>query len=166
LAENSANSANSARRVSQMSSDTQVVDQVERLVASEAPRGLVLSQAVRILKDERPHYDWVGIYLLDDDMLILDNYLGKPTEHSRIRVGTGVCGAAVAQKENQVIGDVTSLDNYLACSLETRSEIVVLIRRGEQIFGQIDIDSDKVNAFNSEDELLLSRVADLLARRF
>jgi GAF domain-containing protein len=77
-----------------------------------------------------------------------------------------VCGVAVAEGANQIIGDVTTLDNYLACSVETRSEIVVLIRRGMNILGQIDIDSDLENAFTKEDEALLSRVADQIARRF
>ena len=104
--------------------------------------------------------------MLEGDTLVLHNYIGKPTEHTRIRVGQGVCGTAVAERANQVVGDVTELDNYLACSLETRSEIVVLIRSGERIFGQIDIDSDRVNAFTGDDESMLARVADLLARRF
>jgi GAF domain-containing protein len=73
---------------------------------------------------------------------------------------------AVAEGANQIVGDVTKLDNYLACSVETRAEIVVLIRRSMDILGQIDIDSDIENAFTQEDEALLSRVADLLARRF
>jgi len=108
----------------------------------------------------------VGIYLIEGDTLVLNNYIGKPTDHTRIRVGQGVCGTAVAERANQIIGDVRELDNYLACSLETRSEIVVLIRRGDNIFGQIDIDSDRVEAFTEEDESLLNRVADLLAQRF
>lgn len=136
------------------------------MVASELPRDEVLRSAVSVLKQEREHYDWTGIYLLEGDTLVLHNYIGKPTEHTRIPVGQGVCGTAVAERANQVIGDVTELDNYLACSLETRSEIVVLIRSGDRIFGQIDIDSDRVNAFTQEDESLLRRVADLLARRF
>jgi len=72
----------------------------------------------------------------------------------------------VAENANQIVGDVTKLDNYLACSVETRAEIVVLIRRGPDILGQIDIDSDLQNAFTEEDEALLNRVADLLSRRF
>ena len=75
------------------------------------------------------------------------------------------CGVAVAEGANQIVGDVTKLDNYLACSVETRAEIVVLIRRGSEILGQIDIDSDLENAFTDEDEALLSRVADLIGRR-
>ncbi len=143
-----------------------IVSSVERLVASDMTRDEVLRETVRILKQEREYYDWTGIYLLEGDTLVLHNYKGKPTEHTRIAVGQGVCGTAVAERANQVVGDVTALDNYLACSLETRAEIVVLIRDGDRIFGQIDIDSDRVNAFTAEDESLLTKVADLLARRF
>jgi len=149
-----------------MSASENVVSIIEQLVDSNSSRDEVLRDAVSVLKQEREHYDWAGIYLLEGDTLVLHNYIGKPTEHTRIRVGEGVCGTAVAERANQVVGDVTRLDNYLACSLETRSEIVVLIRSGDRIFGQIDIDSDRVNAFTEEDESLLARVADLLARRF
>jgi GAF domain-containing protein len=121
---------------------------------------------VQILRQERAHYNWVGIYLVEGDLLILHNYIGKPTEHTHIPIGRGVCGVAVAEGANQIVGDVTRLDNYLACSVETRAEIVVLIRRGIEILGQIDIDSDIENAFTEEDEELLDRVADLCARRF
>jgi L-methionine (R)-S-oxide reductase len=149
-----------------MSASENIVSRIERLIESELSRDEVLGEAVRILKQEREHYDWTGIYLLEGDTLVLHNYIGKPTDHTRIPVGQGVCGTAVAERANQIVGDVTTLDNYLACSLETRAEIVVLIRRGDLIFGQIDIDSDRPNAFTEEDESLLSRVADLLARRF
>ena len=126
----------------------------------------MLKEAVRILKQDRDNYDWVGIYLLEGNTLVLHNYNGKPTEHTRIEVGNGVCGIAVAQRANQVINDVTTFDNYLACSLETRSEIVVLIRKGDDILGQIDIDSDQAGAFSPDDEKLLEEVAELLARTF
>jgi L-methionine (R)-S-oxide reductase len=144
----------------------EIVSRVEQVVNSDAPRAEALREAVRVLKQERGHYDWVGIYLLEGDMLVLDNYVGKPTDHTRIPIGQGVCGTAVAERANQVVGDVTKLDNYLACSVETRAEIVVLIRRGDEIFGQIDIDSDEPDAFTDADESLLGRVADLLAKRF
>src|SRR6185436_2743491 len=127
----------------------EIVGEVELLINSRKSRDQVLRESVQILKQERPHYNWVGIYLLEGETLVLHNYIGKPTEHTRIPVGVGVCGVAVAEGANQIVGDVTKLDNYLACSLETRAEIVVLIRRGPDIFGQIDIDSDLENAFNS-----------------
>ena len=148
-----------------MSSD-EIVSHIEQTVSSDASRDEVLGEAVRLLKQEREHYNWVGIYLLDGDMLVLHNYIGKPTDHTHIPVGRGVCGQSLAERANKTISDVREIDNYLACSLETRAEIVVLIRRGDRIFGQIDIDSDMANAFTGEDESLLSQVADLLARRF
>src|SRR5262249_10544524 len=149
-----------------MTTADEIVREIEQKVNSAASRDETLRYAVQILKEERPHYNWVGIYLLDRDTLVLHNYIGKPTEHTHIPVGKGVCGAAVAEGANQIVSDVTKIDNYLACSVETRAEIVVLIRKGTRIFGQIDIDSDLENAFNQEDEILLSRVADLLATRF
>ena len=148
-----------------MKTADEIVSQVEEVVDSTAPRDEVLRYSVQTLKQEREHYDWVGIYLIEGDILVLHNYIGKPTEHTRIPIGTGVCGVAVAERANQIVGDVTKLDNYLACSVETRAEIVVLIRRGIDILGQIDIDSDLENAFTEKDEALLSRVADLIARR-
>lgn len=149
-----------------MKSSDEIVSQIEQIVSSSDSRDEALRESVRLLKQEREHYNWVGIYLLEGDMLVLHNYVGKPTDHTHIPVGRGVCGTAVAERANKTISDVRAIDNYLACSLETRAEIVVLIRRGDDIFGQVDIDSDTANAFTSEDESLLSQVADLLARRF
>lgn len=149
-----------------MKTADEIAGEIKQLIESGASLDEVLNHTVRLLKQEREHYNWVGIYLLEGDMLVLHNYLGKPTEHTRIPVGVGVCGVAVAEGANQIIADVTKLDNYLACSVGTRSEIVVLIRRGAHILGQIDIDSDIADAFNNEDEALLSRAADLLAGLF
>lgn len=149
-----------------MKSADEIASLVEQVTNSPASLDAVLQYAVQILKQERERYNWVGIYLVEGDTLVLHNYIGKPTEHTRIPVGVGVCGVAVSEGANQIVGDVTKLDNYLACSLETRAEIVVLIRRGPDIFGQIDIDSDLENAFNSDDESLLTRIADLLVSRF
>jgi L-methionine (R)-S-oxide reductase len=149
-----------------MKTADEIVGLVNKVVDSAATRGEVLRYAVQVLKQERDHYNWVGIYLVEGDTLVLHNYIGKPTEHTRIPIGRGVCGLAVAEGANQIVGDVTRLDNYLACSIETKAEIVVLIRRNTEILGQIDIDSDLENAFTTDDEALLSRVADLAARRF
>lgn len=111
-------------------------------------------------------YDWSGIYVLQGDTLHLDMYAGEPTEHTEIPVGRGVCGTAVAEKSNQVVDDVRTLENYLACSLKTRSEIVVLIKDGENILGQIDIDSHTPARFGAEDERFLEEIARLLAERW
>ena len=118
------------------------------------------------LMSELPHFNWTGIYWLNNDNLeLFDYYKGKPTEHTKIKIGKGVCGTAVAENRDIIVDDVTQLDNYLACSLETKSEIVVLIKDNNgSILGQIDVDSDKISAFDDVDrahmEQLASRLAD------
>lgn len=119
------------------------------------------------LLDALEGYDWSGIYRLEGDELVLDEYVGEATDHTHIPVGRGVCGTAVSEDRNQVIPDVRDLSNYLSCSVHTRSEIVVLIRDTEgRVLGQIDIDGHQVGAFDASDEAFLTRVGDLLAGRW
>jgi GAF domain-containing protein len=101
----------------------------------------------------------------EDEELWLHNYVGEPTEHAKIPIGTGVCGRAVAERTNLNIADVSKEENYLACSPDTQAELVILIRAGEEIYGQIDIDSDQLAAFNEEDEIALISIADKLAEQ-
>lgn len=124
-------------------------------------------RAIKRIANSDDRFDWVGAYLLDEEAneLWLHNYVGSPTEHSKIPVGQGVCGTAVAEKTNQNVPDVTKVDNYLACSPDVKSEVVVLIRAGDTIFGQIDIDSDQPDAFGDEDMAALEAVADKLAEQ-
>jgi GAF domain-containing protein len=124
----------------------------------------VLGEVMKLLSQSRPHYHWVGIYGLVGDMLHLGPYCGPPTDHVRIPVGRGVCGTAVKEAKNQVIADVSQLDNYLVCNLGTHSEIVVLIwdEPREQILGQIDVDGSVRNAFGGTEEKFLEDVAILI----
>lgn len=125
----------------------------------------ILRKAVRSLHEAEDKYNWVGIYLMRDkeDKLWLHNYVGAPTEHAEIEVGQGVCGTAVAEKENQVVQDVSEAENYLACSPKVKAEMVVLIRAGDEILGQIDVDSHQKDAFDDDDEQGVQSVADKLA---
>ena len=120
---------------------------------------------LRVLREGRRAYHWVGLYLLRDNVLQLGPFIGAPTEHTQIPVGQGVCGAAVAQGQNINVPDVTALDNYLSCSPKVKSELVVLIRDANdgRILGQIDVDSNKPAAFSAADERLLERFARRLA---
>ena len=97
----------------------------------------LLRKAVRTVSED-DRFDWVGVYLLRDEELWLHNYIGEPTEHAKIPVGTGVCGRAIAERTNLNIPDVSKEEDYLACSPDVQSELVILIRAGEDIFGQID----------------------------
>jgi len=127
----------------------------------------LLRHAVKAIHKGDSRYDWVGVYLLNEegDELWLHNYVGSPTEHSKIPVGQGICGLAVAEKTNQNIPDVSAHDNYIACDPDVESEMVVLIRAGDQIFGQIDIDSQEAAAFTDEDETAVQAVSDKLAEQ-
>jgi len=142
--------------------------ELERARADGATRDDLLRTTVRRIEAADPRYDWVGIYLLEEDTLVLHSYVGRPTEHAEIPVGVGVCGAAIAEGRDMNVPDVRAIENYLACSLETRSELVILIqdRASERIFGQIDLDSDRADAFTAEDEQALRQVADWLANLF
>jgi L-methionine (R)-S-oxide reductase len=122
--------------------------------------------AVERLRADLPHYTWVGIYLLDGDELVLGPYLGKPSPHTRIPLNRGICGAAASQKTTIIVDDVNADPRYLACSIETKSEIVVPIMRDGRVFGEIDIDSDRPAAFGAEDRVMLESVAQGLAERF
>jgi L-methionine (R)-S-oxide reductase len=122
-----------------------------------------LEDAVRVLKADMPYYTWVGIYLLEGDELVLGPFLGKPSPHTRIPLGRGICGAAATEKATIIVDDVNADPRYLACSVETKSEIVVPIMDGDEVLGEIDIDSDRPAAFTEADRRLLERVAALLA---
>src|SRR5690242_11219841 len=96
---------------------------------------------VQLIAGQLPYYNWVGFYMLDsgdENVLVLGPYRGAPTEHVRIPVTEGICGAAVAQSETVIVDDVAADPRFLACSIDTRSEIVVPIRVGEKIVGEID----------------------------
>ncbi len=146
-----------------MISPQQATEFLQTLDAALAGAADAPAAAMHAIAESFPHYQWVGIYWLRGRMLVLGPYVGKPTEHDRIAIGQGVCGTAIAEGKNQIIADVRQVTNYLACSTETRSEIVVLIHRAGEIIGQIDADSDQTAAFDGSDETLLTAVADRLA---
>ena len=113
-----------------------------------------------LLKESVPYYDWVGFYFRNGDKeeLKLGPFAGTPTDHTIIPFGKGICGQVAVSNENFVVPDVAAQDNYIACSISVKSEIVVpLFKDGENI-GQIDIDSDTADPFTEEDERFLEFV--------
>ena len=131
--------------------------------AREAGRPALLQLAADRMQAAGPPYTSVYLYMLHGDALQLEAYAGRETEHTRIAVGHGVCGTAVATGHDQNVGDVRAITNYIACNTFTRSELVVLIRRGATILGQIDVDSDVPNPFTPDEEAAVKRIADALA---
>lgn len=145
----------------------ELVSQLETQAAQGAAFETLLETAIAGLHEMDPRFHWTGIYeLFPDNVLRLGPFIGAPTEHVFIGVGNGVCGTAVAEKRNINVPDVRNVTNYLACSTETRSELVILIRSGDTIHAQIDIDSHQIAAFDGEAEANVQRIADWLARRY
>jgi L-methionine (R)-S-oxide reductase len=131
--------------------------------AREESREELLRLAAERIRAAGPPYTSVYLYMLHDDELVLEAFAGRETDHTRIPVGMGVCGTAVARGQDQNVPDVRAVENYIACNVWTRAELVVLIRRGNLILGQIDIDSDVPDPFTPGEEAAVKQVADALA---
>lgn len=144
--------------------EKQVIDRIKR--NQQLPITDLLDVMVAALKENFPYYTGVYIYLLEGETLVLGPYRGRPTEHTRIPIGAGICGRAARVKQTIMVDDVNADPEYLACSLETRSEIVVPIMRGGRVLGEIDIDSDLPAAFSHTDKRFLEKLAQLIAPKF
>jgi len=126
-------------------------------------RQALLQLAAERIRSAGEPYTSVYMYMLHGDELVLEAHGGRDTDHTRIPVGKGVCGTAVATGTDQNVPDVRARENYIACNTWTRSELVVLIRRGATILGQVDVDSDALDPFDAEEQAAVRQVADALA---
>jgi L-methionine (R)-S-oxide reductase len=140
-----------------------VIASLRGAFARDAGRAELLRTAAEKIRGAGEPYTSVYLYMLHGAELVLEAYAGRETDHTRIPVGQGVCGTAVATGEDQNVPDVRAITNYIACNAWTRSELVVLIRRGAVILGQIDVDSDVPDPFTPDEEAAVRRVADALA---
>ena len=139
-----------------------VVAALRGAFARSVSREELLRTAAEKIRAAGAPYTSVYLYMLHGNELVLEAFAGRETDHTRIPVGTGVCGTAVASGLDQNVPDVTAVGNYLACNTWTRSELVVLIRRGNIVLGQIDVDSDVPNPFTPQEEAAVKQVADAL----
>jgi L-methionine (R)-S-oxide reductase len=142
-----------------------VEQEIRRELAQVTDGRAAMQKAVEILAARVPLYNWVGIYQLFGNELVLGPFAGKPSPHTHIPLGRGICGAAAAEKATIIVDDVNADTRYLPCSLETKSEIVVPIMRGCDVLGEIDIDSDQTAAFGTEDQRMLEVVAAILSEK-
>jgi L-methionine (R)-S-oxide reductase len=137
---------------------------------AKSPRDL-MSRMVKLLHDRMLKYNWVGFYMLEQDgaakapVLVLGPFEGAMTPHARIPLHQGICGAAASTGKTVVVDDVSKDPRYLACSIETKSEIVVPIHVGGKVRGELDIDSHFLAAFDQEDRELVEFCAGLVGKR-
>lgn len=150
-----------------MFDSTELVKEMQEMREDGYLSDALLRFAVRGIKEADDRFDWVGAFLLDaeGEELWLHNYVGPRTEHAKIPVGEGVAGTAVAEKKNQNIPDVSQVENYIVDNPAISSEMVVLIRAGDDIFGGIALDSMEPAAFTEEDESAVIQVTDKLAEQ-
>ncbi len=139
-------------------------DGLSRIVRTEAEAGSVLQRVCDYLVLNIDNCDWAGYYLVDpmkDDELFLGPYSGESTEHSRIGFGEGICGQAASTEKTFLIHDVGIESNYLSCSPDVKSEIVVPIFHNRTLIGEIDLDSHKRSGFSDDDTILLEWLAGM-----
>jgi L-methionine (R)-S-oxide reductase len=139
------------------------LDAIRAALDGESHPQRAMASTVQLLAKHLTDYTWAGIYLLEGNELCLGSFVGKPSPHTRIPLGRGICGAAAAEKATIIVDDVNADSRYLACSTDTRSEIVVPIMLGDAVLGELDVDSDRPAAFGADDRELLEQVAGLLS---
>ena len=141
-----------------------LLTRVENIIAARYEIDDTLQVICELLRENVPHYDWVGFYLVGDEpnVLELGPYAGSPTEHLRIPFGRGICGQAAERRETFLAQDVEGEENYLACSPEVKSEFVVPIMRNGQVLGELDVDSHAASPFTDEDRKFLEDIAALV----
>lgn len=143
----------------------QLIDNIRIAIADRNSEEEILQSAVELIDGYSENFNWTGFYMLRDGVLEVGPYIGPKTEHTRITVGQGICGAAAEAKETIIVDDVSKDSRFLACSLSTRSEIVVPLMDGERCLGQIDIDSDRSKNFSAEDRKMLEEIAAVVVAR-
>lgn len=148
---------------------TDILSKVKSIVSSEKNDSEKLQQICELLADEFEVFDWVGFYLVDpkaDRELILGPYVGESTNHKRIPFGTGICGQAADTNETFVVQDVSQADNYLACSIHVKAEIVVPIKKNGEFVAELDIDSHTKNSITQTHRQLLEQICESVSELF
>jgi len=147
---------------------TRILDEIRQILKKPGGRDDKLAQVCRILAQNFPYYNWVGFYIAipDREELVLGPFVGAPTEHTKIPYGRGICGQAAVKLDTVVVEDVSRENNYLACSPEVKSEIVVPVFAEGKFVAELDIDSHIKGAFSPEDEKFLRKVCEYVAELF
>ena len=143
-----------------------LLERIRGIIERPAETEGKLSDVCRLLKESVSYYDWVVFYLVDSSgkkELLLGPFTGEETEHTRIPFGEGICGQAAEREETFLVQDVSSETNYLSCSSDVKSEMVVPIFKDGQVVGELDIDSHQLSPFTEEDRTLLEKAAEIVS---
>jgi len=143
----------------------ELVERVRAAIDRETERSRILDVAVRMIDSFSDDFNWTGFYMMDGEVLRVGPYVGPVTEHTVIELNRGICGAAASQKKTVIVDDVRSDPRFLACSIHTRSEIVVPLMDGDRCIGEIDIDSNRPANFTPEDREMLEAIARVVVAR-
>jgi L-methionine (R)-S-oxide reductase len=147
----------------------EVRDEISKLAKTARSASELMQSTARLLHDRMLKYNWVGFYMLepgaDPPVLVLGAFEGAMTPHTRIPLNQGICGAAASSGQTVVVDDVNKDPRYLACSLETKSEIVVPVFAHGKVVGELDIDSHFPAAFTSEHQALVQHCAKLVGEK-
>jgi len=143
----------------------QLVRTVRTAIAGQKTEQEILQKAIELIDAFSADFNWTGFYVMRDGVLEVGPYIGPKTEHTRIELNSGICGAAATQKKSVIVDDVKADPRFLACSLTTRSEIVVPLMDGQTCLGEIDIDSDKMSNFTDDDRRMLEEIASVVVDR-
>ncbi|MFN2589699.1 MAG: GAF domain-containing protein [Actinomycetota bacterium] len=122
-----------------------------------------IDRTVARLSEEEAFFDWVGVYLVEDDSLVLGPFRGNPTEHGTIPLGQGVCGSVAVTGHTEVVPDVRARPGHIVCDVNTRSEVVVPIQRDGRVLGVLDVDSNTLDAFGEREVALIEQAAREIA---
>jgi len=144
------------------------LSELNTLIEQEENASQALQQICSKIQKDLDHYDWVGFYFMNhhSKKLLLGPYAGKATDHTIINFGSGICGQVALSGETYLSEDVSAEENYIACSIEVKSEIVVPLYLNEVLIGQIDIDSNTTGAFGKDDDIFLKALNKKLAQRY
>ncbi len=143
----------------------QLIENVQNIVTQQDYQ-TVLLEVCRAIQTILSGHDWVGFYIADEakKMLYLGPYVGAHTDHTEIPFGRGICGQAAEREATFVVDDVAKAENYLSCSVQVKSEIVIPVMEGSSVLGELDIDSHTADNFSVQDRACLEKIAELCVK--
>ena len=142
-----------------------LIDKIQEAIADKKSEKAILQAAIELIDGYSEGYHWSGFYMMRGDHLEVGPYIGPETPHTKIELHSGICGAAASEKKSILVDDVHADPRFLACSITTKSEIVVPLMDGNACLGEIDIDSNNPAFFTDEDRLMLESIAAIVVKK-